>query len=279
MKVAIGMLSLQKQLQQGEMCTIDFLKYAARLCVKGVDVVDRFIPKDTEGLLAVQTKLQETALEVVCYGVDYPKDKNDRARIKDSLTLAEQLGAPFIRLLGDLNHNTSASQAEALVLKALDFLLPELEEKDLVLCLENQGSPAFSSMQLANVLKQIQTDQVKVSFNAANCVLAGENPKVAFGYLQDQIAHIRACDLRYAENAEEQNSPLVGAILGLGLVPVDFLVESLQGQDYQGWIALEFAGAEDAFFGIEASLKNLHKVLYELANKGISASGQAWPIG
>lgn len=277
MKVAISMHSLHRQFMQGEMCSIDFLKHASRLCVKGVEVADLYLPTDDEDLAAIQSKLQETGLAVACYGIEWvPNGKNERMR--SGLKLAQQLGAGCIRILGNTSkHNLTGTEMENMVLRLLDSLLPEIEGKDLVLCFENQSNPDFPSERLTRLLDKIKSPQVKVCLNLANSVLAGEDPQVALDLLQPHIGYVLASDVRVDERAEKKNSPLVGAVFGLGLVPVDILLERLNAQDYQGWLTLEFTGLEEAFFGIEASLKNVHQLLYEFANKGVSASGEAWP--
>ena len=261
MKVAIGMQSLRHKLLQGEMSTIDFLKLASRLYVKGVEIAQVFLPRSEGELLAVRDKLRTAGLGIPSLFVH-------QSGLTEGIKQARELGAGCVTL-------TPEGDVEA-VYQSVRAVLPEIEDAGLVFALENSTRSKFTCRALSELVEEIAHPKVQFSFNVADCFVVGEDPLKVIDQLQGYLAHVRINDLR-PEFEQKENSPLVGAVLGLGLLPVRPLLEKLLGQEYQGWLTVEFSGGENVFFGIEASLKNLHQLLHEIAHKGIAAPGEMWP--
>ncbi|MCK9524643.1 MAG: sugar phosphate isomerase/epimerase [Limnochordia bacterium] len=273
MKVAISMRSVHESLLQEEMGVVDFLKYAASLAVDGVELDDIYLQGSGVSFTEIRNLLTETGLKVSCYDIHHPmkplqtKEREQAlGRIKEELAVAELLQAQHVQIVGEVfEPSVVARDVETLILDLVEMVMPFLRGKELVLAIENPSSEQFQSHQVANLLERINDPQVKVGFNMANSLVAGEDPVGALERLKDQIAHVRAVDVRLAQLDEEpQNGSYVGCVIGLGLVPLKKLFQVLQAQGYKGWIALEFTGLEEAYFGTEASLKNLRQSLAEL---------------
>ncbi|NLL47746.1 MAG: sugar phosphate isomerase/epimerase [Firmicutes bacterium] len=273
MQVAISMRSVHGLLLQEEMGVIDFLKYAASLAVDGVEFDDMYVRGSHEKITELQDVLRETGLQVSCYDIHHPtKPLQPQERetvlesIKEELAVAKLLGAQYVQIVGEVfEPEVVASDVEQLILDLVEMVLPAIHGSGLTLTVENPASANFQSHQLAQLLERIGDPQVKVGFNMANSLVAGEDPLEAAECLKDHIALVRAVDVRLAHQDEEPQSGIyVGCVVGLGLVPLKKLFQALQAQGYEGWIALEFTGLEDAHFGTEASLKNLRQSLAEL---------------
>lgn len=276
MRVAISMRSVHKSLVQGNMDVTKFLKYASSLAVDGVELDDLDLRGTDQDYAAIRDVLIETGLKVSCYDIHHRMEAvqgRDRQEvldeIKEELAVAELLGAEYVQIFGEMfDPGINASDIKALILQLVEMALPALQGKDLGLAIENPKSAEFQSQHMAALLEQIDNPRVKVGFNMANSLLAGEDPEVALENLKDRIAHVRAVDVRLAHQGEEpQIGGYVGCVIGLGLVPLKRLFQVLQAQDYRGWISLEFTGLEEAHFGIEASLKNLRQSLHELQHE------------
>ncbi|HBN96608.1 MAG TPA: hypothetical protein DDZ66_09935 [Firmicutes bacterium] len=273
MQVAISMRSVHEALLQGEMSIIGFLKYAASLAVDGVELDDIYLQGADVNCTEIKEILTETGLKVSCYDIHHRMEplrwqEHEKAleKIKAELAVAEFLGAEYVQIVGEaFDPTVSAKDVETLILELVDMVLPALQGRDLMLAIENPESAEFQSHHMAGLLKQIDNPQVKVGFNMANSLVAGEDPEVALERLKDHIAHVRAVDVRLAHQDEEpQNGGYVGCVIGLGLVPLKKLFQVLKAKGYEGWISLEFKGLEEAHFGTEASLKNLRQSLVEL---------------
>lgn len=271
MQVAISMRSVHESLVQGEMSVTDFLKYAASLAVDGVELDDIYL--EDANITQIRELLAETGLKVSCYDIHHgakPLQPEDREavlrKIKEELAVAELLGAQHVQIVGEVfKPEVAALYVETLISDLVEMVLPALRGSNLILAVENPASVNFQSHQLAELLRQIGDPQVKIGFNMANSLVAGEDPEGALERLKEHIAHVRAVDVRMADRDEEpQSGSYVGCVFGLGLVPLDKLFQVLQAQGYEGWIALEFTGLEEAHFGTEASLKNLRQSLAEL---------------
>ncbi len=280
MKVAISMRSVHRPLMQGEMRVVDFVKYAASLAVDGVELDDVYLQGADVNYVEVQDVLRETGLKVSCYDIHHQLEPlQGRAQkvaleeIKAELAVAELLGAHFVKIAGGtFGPNIASQEVEELVLQLVDMVMPVLLGKDLILAIENPASSKFKSYDLARLVKQIDHPQVKVGFNMANALMAGEDPEQALQDLQDQIAHVRVADVRLRMQDEEPQSDMyVGCVVGLGLVPLEKLFRALRARSFEGWISLEFNGLENAYFGTEASLKNLRKSFAELQSDAAHA--------
>lgn len=273
MRVAISMRSVHESLVQGNMDVIEFLKYAASLGVDGVELDDIYLRGADLDCAVIRNALTETGLKVSCYDIHHPMKATqgqDRqaalAEIKEELAVAELLGAEYVQIVGEaFEPAVNASSVQALILELVEMVLPALHNKIQGLAIENPKSAEFQSQHMAALLKQIDNPRVKIGFNMANSFLTGEDPELALHNLKDQIAHVRAVDVRLAHQDEEpQMGDYVGCVIGLGLVPLKRLFRVLQAEGYEGWISLEFTGLEEAHFGTEASLKNLRQCLHEL---------------
>lgn len=249
MKVAISMGSLHERFLRGELNNVSFVKYAASLCVDGVELSDKYLPPDSQELAEIRRVLEETGLEVACYALTSDLWEGDALR--QAIATGLTLDANCISLPG--------GEATPEVVQGLNKVLPYIQEAGLTLCLEG-GMPQG----VAELIDRLDSPYIKSTFEMANYLLAGERPN-------SKIGLVRATDLRLASPHEEAQSVLgfdgqhyVGSVLGLGLVQVQSLMQILQEQDYTGWIAVDFAGLENPLFGIEASLKNLRQYLREL---------------
>ncbi len=276
MKVAISMRSVHEPLLQGELSVLDFLKYAASLAVEGVELDDIYLLGADVDYSEIREVLKETGLRVSCYDIHHqmaPLRDGERdgaaEKIRAELEVAELLGAEHVQIVGEtFAPDVAAAEVESLILELVEIVLPSIKGKNLTLAIENPESSAFQSTQMAMLLDRISHPQVKVGFNMANSLVAGEDPEAALERLKDRIAHVRAGDVRLAQQGEEpQSGSYVGCVVGLGLVPLAKLFRSLHLLGYDGWVSLEFAGLEEAFFGTEASLMNLRQYLAELKNE------------
>ncbi|GEM_PF-1120701 len=278
MKVAISMRSVHGPLLKGELSVVDFLKYAASLAVDGVELDDIYLLGSVPDYPQIQEVLRETGLKVSCYDIHHQMaplkgQERDEAlgKIKAELEMAEMLGAEQVQIVGEVfDPAVTASEIESLILELVDIVLPLIKGKNLTLAIENPESAAFQSRHMASLLQKTNDPQVKVGFNMANSLVAGENPEAALERLKDHIAHVRAVDVRLAHRDEESQSGMyVGCVVGLGLVPLARLFSSLYQIEYDGWVSLEFTGLEEAYFGTEASLKNLRQYLDDMQHEAM----------
>lgn len=264
-KVAVGMRSVEGLLGQGEMTALDFVKYASRLYVKGVELVGSYLPAQGGELQELGQALQGAGLELVVSAGEPLK-----ADFQGELDRALVLGAGAFKIAG-------SSLSGEVYPRVLEELLPKVEESGLTLLLENSASPSFGCVQLAELLKRVQSAQVLGSFNIVNSVLAGENPLISLQQLAGKLGQVVAGDLRRTKSGAE-GPGVVGSVLGLGMVPLEEILGQLQAQEYRGWISVEYSGREGVFFGLEASLKNLYELLQLLGQKGITATGETWAL-
>lgn len=226
MKIAISMCCLHDFFVRKELDSLSFIKYAASLVVDGVELCDCYLQNPTV-VDELKQCLAESNLKVASYAVTL--EPYDLARLKNEIKMAANLGADIMRLTQPI--------------EGLKELIPYLEKLEMTLCVDGDKLPL-----------DWKNPRIKSSFEMAESFLRGNKP-------DNRVGLVRANDVRFASG---EGRDCIGSVLGLGLVEVASLLKDLCELNYSGWIIVDYSGAEDPLFGLEASLKNLRQHLREL---------------
>lgn len=226
MKVAISMCCLHDFFVRQELEPLSFVKYATSLVVDGVEICDQYL-RNLGDLEELRQTLQETDLAVASYALT--TEPTDLPSWQKEFEIAQQLGTSIIRVPSLGERGTQ--------------LIPYLEKLGISLSVDKGELPLDSP-----------TPYLQRTLAMAEVFLQGHKPS-------NQIGLVQANDLRLDP---ENGGKYIGSVLGLGLVEVEQILISLKEQDYSGWLLVDYFGAENPFFGLEASLKNLRQYLREI---------------
>ncbi|MGI6065737.1 MAG: sugar phosphate isomerase/epimerase family protein [Bacillota bacterium] len=194
----------------------------------------------SKNLPIVQEKLRRLHLETPClttgaFLFDPVKKSEAKKEVVDYLTLAERLGAPYVRVLGDSSPAPGLTPVdEELVEENLLELLPLAAQRNVTLLLETNGVYADSG-KLCRFMEKIAHPNLAVLWDIHHPYRYFNEPvKETYTKLKPWIKHIHVKDSFVKDNNVQYR------MLGCGDVPVADAVKMLALDDYQGYVSLEW---------------------------------------
>lgn len=278
MKVSASMYSLHATVQEENWSIVDFIHYAKRAYLDGVELLDFYwkAPVDNHAeLQEVLNALQETNLPVCAYDVsnNFVKDtaearKEEVNKIIRGIQTAKALGTNIVRVFcGDLSGKLTYEDGQEWIVEGLKECAAIAEKEDVYLAVENHGLLAGKSEQIKGIIERVNSPFVKATFDTGNFLLVHQDPKEAFAVLKDDIVHVHFKDFR-AKQADEtitgfkstQGVEMIGVIPGDGVVDLAYIVNGLKDIAYDGWLSIEYEGYEDAKTANEEAVSRLRKL-------------------
>lgn len=193
-----------------------------------------------EKLTGVQEKLRKLHLEIPCLTTGaflFDPDKKTEAKkeVMDYLALAEGLGAPYVRVLGDSSPGPGQTPVdEGLVEENLSELLPMAAQRKVTLLLETNGVYA-DSQKLYRLMEKISHPNLAVLWDIHHPFRYFNEPvRETYTNLKPWIKHI------HVKDSLEIDYHIQYCMLDCGDVPVSEAVKMLALDGYQGYITLEW---------------------------------------
>ncbi len=196
-------------------------------------------PFSKEGLPKTIEQLQKKHLEIPCVSTGCAlkckeKAKETQEEIREYIDLAAKLGAPYIRILGDLKPAPEGEVDDDFVLEQLKALVPYAEQNDITLLVETNGVYADTS-RLHNLLNQVGSDNVAALWDIHHPYrFAGEKPEQTVQNLGNYIKYTHIKDSILIDGEVQYR------LMGEGDLPVDDIMRALQSINYEGYISLEW---------------------------------------
>lgn len=193
---------------------------------------------DAGHLPAIRSRLQHMKLEIPCLATgaflfDAAKKEEAQKEVIDYLSLAQGLGVPYIRVLGDANPEPGRVD-EALVEENLSALLPGAAEKGVTILLETNGVYAESA-KMARLMEKIAHPQLGVLWDVHHPFRYFREPvKETYNNLKPWLRHIHVKDSKVLDDRVQYR------MFGYGDVPVPEVIHDLAQAGYQGYIVLEW---------------------------------------
>lgn len=279
MKVSVSMYSLASTIKKENWSVLDFIDYAKRISLDGVELLDFYWenPGDMEQEIeSVKQALKENNLKVSAYDVsnNFVKDSKEEQdkevlKVLDGIQVAKKLGTNIVRVFcGDLHENLTFENGAELIVNALRRCAEIAEKEKVYLALENHGLLAGKSTQVNNIIREVNSPYVKSTFDTGNFLLVHEPPEEAFEQMKNDIVHVHFKDFREKEENEQlkgfhstKGIELIGVIPGDGKVNLEYIVNGLKEIQYNGWLSIEYEGVEDAKLANEEAVNRLRKLL------------------
>ena len=128
-----------------------------------------------EYLDTVRDKLKDAGL--IPFAMSGHCNLMDPERIPDfikNIRLAEFFGCNYIvSSIGEAHLQDRASADDATLIRTLMGLEPELKQRGLILVLETHGKEHGSGERIAPIIKEIQSDNVRINYDTANVIFYG----------------------------------------------------------------------------------------------------------
>jgi sugar phosphate isomerase/epimerase len=207
----------------------------------------RVEPGEVEAALARHPALAGCAVDarpdgggdrrLVAWVLPAPGERVSAADLRAFLALAEELGAPMIRVFGgDWREGWTEEQVFAATAALLNEVAPNAERHGVAIVLETHDSLS-SSRTVAEVLRHVPSRAVGALWDTHHPYRMGESPDQVIDALGDRILHFHVKDAR-RNDAARTGWDLV--LLGEGEVPVKDSVTTLVRRGYDGWVSIEW---------------------------------------
>ena len=270
MKLSLSMYSCLRAVRAGQLDLMGFVDYAAAQDVAGVELLDIFWTDPEREIPQVKRRIADLGLEVAVYSIsndfiqpDASVRAAELAGLKRGVDIARELGVDLLRVFsGSAREGVSQEQGTAWILDGLSAGAAYAESRGLTLALENHGRFAGRSSQIRDIIEQVGSAALRVNFDTGNFLPVGQDAVAAARELAEWVVLAHLKDMR-AAGADEISHVfarpdgflLTGSVLGDGLVDLRGVMAALRAARFDGWLSLEFEGAEEPLaLGVPRSL-------------------------
>lgn len=284
MKLSVSTYSFHAYAKRGARAIFDAIDYAKAVGFDGIDFTDAGLPY--EEYLPYASRVGEYCREkgispaCFCTAADFLKGDLDAeiARVKQQVDKAAAYGVSVMRhdvagFMSNFRGIGSYENALARLSRGAREVTLYAEQKGIRTCTENHGFYSQDSTRIEALISAVNHPNFGALVDIGNFLCADEAPAEAVGRLAQYAFHAHAKDFYFRDGALEDpgagwictraGNHLKGAIIGHGVVPVRQCIETLKRHGFDGYIGLEFEGAEDPLVGIRMGFENLKRFTAE----------------
>jgi len=234
-----------------------FIDYCADHGCAGTELTSYYFPKDFDEAYLIRLRrhafLRGVAVSGTAVGNTFTlaeADKRDAelANVRKWVDRAAVLGAPHIRVFaGNLQKGSTAAEAKALAISALEECGDYAGRKGVFLGLENHGGIVADPKDLLEIVKAVKSPWVGINLDTGNF------------HTDDPYADLASC-APYAVNVQVK-SEIQKRGQKKELADLARLVKILRDANYQGFVALEYEAAEDPWQAVPPLLRQLRELM------------------
>lgn len=184
-------------------------------------------------------KLAKLRLEIPCLSSGCclkfaDKAEKNHQEIVQYIKLASQLGTPYIRILADIEPQPEGEVDDAVVLTALQRLVPIAEENGVTLLVETNGVYSDTS-RLRQLLDNVSSDAVAALWDMHHPYrFVNEKPGTTVHNLGAYIKYV------HIKDSIVENGVVKYRMMGEGDLPIDDMMFALRSINYEGYVSLEW---------------------------------------
>ncbi|MCL4862017.1 MAG: sugar phosphate isomerase/epimerase [Caldilineaceae bacterium] len=190
----------------------------------------------------VKHVMQQHGLSIIALGlstrfsaVDAAEREKNVADLKRYIELANDLGAPYVRIFGgNVMEGGAIEQTIGWVAAGIAAALPAAEQQGVTILLETHDAFCRGA-EVAQVLGKVPHDRLKAVWDVHHPFRMGESIEETWRLIGARTAHVHMKDARRRADGSWQ---LV--LLGQGEVPCRAVVELLHRNHYRGYITAEW---------------------------------------
>jgi len=219
-------------------------------------------------LAATGLKLSGLSLSNDFNSDDPAEFKKQVDAVKDGIHLAAAVNAPNSRIFGGHieggGDHAAREQGRQRILDGLGEVVRDAEKLGVTLALENHGGLPCLADDQVEVIKTINSPNLKATIDIGNYMQCGQEGHEAVAIAARHAAYIHLKDFK-KKPGWQAGQPCFGKIdpctVGQGDVDVAACVEELRKISYQGFMALEYEGPDDERRGVKESLDFMYTIL------------------
>lgn len=287
MKISVSSYSFAQYIRAGKMTQFDCVAKAKEMGFDAIEFIDidgaPDLAAQKENARKIRAEADRVGIVINAYTIGACLYKDSEAerkaeveRLKGQLDVAAILGAKVMR------HDVCYALGKTGPSRSFDGMLPyiaasarEVTEYGASLgirtCSENHGYIAQDSDRVERLFNAVAHDNYGLLVDMGNFICADEDPALAVSRVAPYAVHAHVKDMRVREAATATcASPtrggrfFCGTAVGEGDIPVKRCLSILKRAGYEGYLSIEFEGAEDCIAGITRGLANLKRFLAEL---------------
>ena len=286
MKVSVSSYSFSQQFRSGKMTQLDCVAKAKEMgfdAIEFTDIVGEDLAQQKENARLIREEAQRVGIEINAYTIGanlfQPTPEAQAAeiqRLKDQVDVAAILGAKVMR--HDVCYRlgkTGASRSFGLMLPTIADGARQVtayaETLGIKTCTENHGFIAQDSYRVEQLFNAVAHDNYGLLVDIGNFICADESPAHAVSRVAPYAVHVHLKDMLVRKEPTgcctamtRGGNYFAGTVVGEGDVPVKQCLRILRAAGYDGFISLEYEGAEDCLTGIARGLANVRRFLEEL---------------
>ncbi len=285
MKIGVSCYSFKRELDRG-MTYFEACDHARRMGYEGIEFIDLNL-KHGQGETTIEAlarsikgKCDAIGLPIVAYTVhaDFLSGtgcdaKDEPARVMRCADIAYIWGAGILRHdafwnLADCKDWQTAVEKIAPAMRMVSEYARTLGIKT---CTENHGYIMQDSARMVEMMRAVDCDNYGWLVDMGNFLCADENPAFAVGIAAPYAFHVHAKDFLFktGENpnpgsgwmTSRSGNYLRGTVVGHGVVPIKTCLASLKRAGYDGYLSVEFEGAEEVLPALENAQKYLRQLV------------------
>ncbi len=200
-------------------------------------------------LQQVRKQFDDANLAVSCIATSLTLSSHDTAErqksinaIKQSLRVADAVGAPYIRVQGgEFPANMEVTGVIDYIADALGECAEyaEKEKTRSMILLETSGSFSHSKY-AAEVLSQVFSPKLGLLWDPLHPIRVLESVEDTYDLICQYVRHLHVSDYTF----NEDQSKIVPTEPGEGLVPMDQIVDLLKSGNFRGYLSVEVENAD-----------------------------------
>ena len=162
------------------------------------------------------------------------KEAETIAELTEYCKLAQQINAPYIRVLADLEAAPNGEVDDAYVAEQLKKLAPIAAQYDVTLLVETTGVYS-DTRRLRALLDSVNSHKIAALWDMHHPYrFAGESPEQTVANLGELIKYV------HIKDSVMENGKVVYKMMGEGDLPIQKMIEALQSIQYTGYVSLEW---------------------------------------
>ena len=235
-----------------------FIDYCAEHGCEGAELTSYYFPQDTnaEYLLKLRRHAFLRGIDIsgTAVGNNFAIPKGEKrdaeiASVKKWIHNAATMGAPHIRIFaGAAPKDLSKDEAKKLCVSAVEECAAEAGKHGIFLGLENHGGIVAEPQDLVDMIREIKSPWVGINLDTGNF------------RTDDPYRDLELC-APYAVNVQVK-SEISRKGQKKELADLKRFAKMLRDVNYQGFVALEYEAAEDAWAAVPRLLKELGQALH-----------------
>lgn len=285
MKIGVSTYSFEKYVVQNKCDYFKLCDLAKELGFEGIEFIHLDWQELSDNPMQTAGELREyckkIGLEIIAYtvGANFLADdvQAEMQKLKEHVDIAAALGAPIMRhdVLYELrdkplyNYRTAIAEIAPLVRELTEYA----QEKGVRTCSENHGFVMQDPRRVEELILAVGHENYGWLCDMGNFLCADADPAAAVAIAARYACHVHAKDFLFKAGTQPRPSGftittnagnyLRGTVIGHGVVPIGNCVNALKKAGYDGWVSVEFEGAEENIQALKDGLENLRKIIRE----------------